>query len=113
MRQLDAQIRIPQREFSRFLGAVAYLGALGRDGATEALTERGRRLRQRTAEDERRLEEALAGNRRPRMHVIEAEYALSLARAEIAWVDSVIEELRSGTLPWPTGAAPELEEEDA
>ncbi|MGA5126250.1 hypothetical protein ACPCAG_23465 [Streptomyces pseudogriseolus] len=47
------------------------------------------------------------------MHVIEAEYALSLARAEIAWVDSVIEELRSGTLPWPSGAARELEEEDA
>ncbi|MGA5178776.1 PadR family transcriptional regulator [Streptomyces pseudogriseolus] len=112
VRRLDAQIRTPQREFSRFLGAVAHLGALGRDGAVEALTERGRRLRQRTAEDERRLEEALAAGV-PRMHVIEAEYALSLARAEIAWVDSVIEELRIGTLPWPSGAARELEEEDA
>ncbi|CAM5668556.1 hypothetical protein STENM223S_11186 [Streptomyces tendae] len=112
MRRLDAQIRTPQREFSRFLGAVAYLGALGRDGAVEALTERGRGLRQRTAEDERRLEEALAAGV-PRMHVIEAEYALSLARAEIAWVDSVIGELRSGTLPWPKGAMSEPEEEDA
>ncbi|MFC7511804.1 hypothetical protein ACFQV4_20765 [Streptomyces thermocarboxydus] len=68
----------------------------------EALTERGRRLRERTAEDERQLENAVAAGV-PRMHVIEAEYALSLARAETAWVDSVIEELRSGALAWPTG----------
>ncbi|MGV9527756.1 PadR family transcriptional regulator [Streptomyces cellulosae] len=104
VRRLDSQIRTPKREFSQFLGAVAYLGALGRDGAVEALTERGRRLRERTAEDERQLESAMAAGV-PRMHVIEAEYALSLARAETAWVDSVIEELRSGALAWPTRAA--------
>lgn len=109
--RLDSQIRTPKREFSQFLGAVAYLGALGRDGAVEALTERGRRLRERTAEDERQLGNAVAAGV-PRMHVIEAEYALSLARAETAWVDSVIEELRSGALAWPTGAA-RAREEDA
>lgn len=109
--RLDSQIRTPKREFSQFLGAVAYLGALGRDGAVEALTERGRRLRERTAEDERQLENAVAAGV-PRMHVIEAEYALSLARAETAWVDSVIEELRSRALAWPTGAA-RVREEDA
>lgn len=46
------------------------------------------------------------------MHVIEAEYAPSLERAGTAWVDSVIEELRSGALAWPTGAA-RVREEDA
>ena len=104
VRRLDSRIRTPKRGFSRFLGAVARLGALGRDGSVEALTERGPRLRERTAEDERQLGNALAAGV-PRMHVIEAEYAPSLERAETAWVDSVIEELRSGASASPTGAA--------
>ncbi|MEV7666621.1 helix-turn-helix transcriptional regulator [Streptomyces albidoflavus] len=103
VRRLDAQIRDPEREFSRFLGAVAHLGALSPDGAVDALTERERRLRARTAEDERRLAEALSAGV-PRLHVIEAEYALRLAHAELAWIGTVAEEIRTGTLPWPTPA---------
>ncbi|WP_327290489.1 PadR family transcriptional regulator [Streptomyces sp. NBC_01198] len=104
VRRLDSQIRNPEREFSQFLGAVTYLGALGVTGAVEALVERGQRLRQRTGADEERLAKALAAGV-PRLHVIEAEYALCLARAEMAWVDSVIDEIRTGSLPWPTAAA--------
>jgi DNA-binding PadR family transcriptional regulator len=100
VRRLDSQIRNPQREFSQFLGAVSHVGALGPDGAVEALTERAGRLRQRTAEDERRLAEALAGGV-PRLFVIEAEYALSLARAEAAWIDTVVADIRGGALAWP------------
>ena len=100
VRRLDSQIRNPQREFSQFLGAVSHVGALGPDGAVEALTERAGRLRQRTAEDERRLAEALAGGV-PRLFVIEAEYALSLARAEAEWIDAAVEDIRAGTLAWP------------
>lgn len=104
VRRLDSQIRNPQREFSQFLGAVSYLGALGPSGAEQALSERGRRLRQRTAEDERRLADALATGV-PRLHVIEAEYALGLARAEMAWIDSVIDDIRTGSLTWPVAPA--------
>lgn len=100
VRRLDAQIRDPEREFTRFLGAVGYLGALGPSGAVAALTERTRRLQERTAADEARLAEALAAGV-PRLHVIEAEYALCLARAELAWIDSVIEDIRAGALGWP------------
>ncbi|MGC5361379.1 helix-turn-helix transcriptional regulator [Streptomyces sp. DT24] len=105
VRRLDSQIRVPERELSRFLGAVSHLGALGPDGAVDALAERGRRLRQRTEADEGRLAEALAGGV-PRLHVIEAEYALSLAHRELAWIDSVIDDIRGGSLTWPTGDAP-------
>ncbi|MET7370452.1 PadR family transcriptional regulator [Streptomyces sp. NPDC005566] len=104
VRRLNSQIRNPQREFSQFLGAVTYLGALGMSGAVEALAERARRLQQRTAADEERLGEALAAGV-PRLHVIEAEYALCLARAEMAWIASVIDDLRTGELTWPTDAA--------
>jgi DNA-binding PadR family transcriptional regulator len=104
VRRLDSQIRNPKREFSQFLGAVTYLGALGQDGAVEALAERVRRLQERTAADEGRLAQALAAGV-PRLYVIEAEYALSLARAETAWIDSVIDDIRTGTLTWPADAA--------
>ncbi|GAA1083470.1 PadR family transcriptional regulator [Kitasatospora arboriphila] len=112
VRRLDHQIRTPEREFSPFLGAVGHLGALGPERARDALTERARRLRERTAEDERRLAEALATGV-PRLFVIEAEYALALARAETAWVESLAEEIRTGTLAWPTGPTPTLEQNGA
>ncbi|MGK5629923.1 PadR family transcriptional regulator [Streptomyces sp. URMC 123] len=104
VRRLDGQIRNPERDFSPFLGAVTYLGALGPNGALEALAERVRRLRQRTAGDEERLAAALATGV-PRLHVIEAEYALCLARAEAAWIDAVMADIRSGSLAWPAPVA--------
>lgn len=104
VRRLDSQIRNPEREFSQFLGAVTYLGALGPNGAVEALTERAGRLQQRTAADQERLSDALAADV-PRLHVIEAEYALCLARAELTWIASVVDDIRSGSLTWPAAAA--------
>ncbi|MFJ2215138.1 PadR family transcriptional regulator [Streptomyces sp. NPDC101062] len=100
VRRLESQIRTPEREFSRFLGAVSYLGALGPRGAVDALAERARRLGERVAADEDRLAEALEAGV-PRLHVIEAEYVLGLARAELAWIDSVIDDIRTGSLNWP------------
>ena len=100
VRRLDEAIRTPRRDFTPFLGAVAYLGALGPAGAVEALTERARRLRDRTTADEKRRAEVL-GQGVPRLYVIEAEYAASLAHAELAWIDSTLEEIRTGGLTWP------------
>lgn len=102
VRRLDLQIRTPERDFPQFLGAVTYLGALGPEGATAALTERVRRLDERTAGDEERLAGALATGV-PRLHVIEAEYALHQARAESEWIGAVLADIRSGALAWPKG----------
>lgn len=103
VRRLDSQIRTPRREFTQFLGAVAHLGALGPIGAVEALTERGHRLSARIAADERALADVLASGV-PRLHVIETEYALGQARAELAWIDTVVDDIRAGSLIWPTRA---------
>ncbi|MFI9719881.1 PadR family transcriptional regulator [Streptomyces sp. NPDC052396] len=103
VRRLDAQIRIPARELTEFLGAVSHLGALGPDRAADALTERAGRLQERVAAHERNLAQALAGGV-PRLFVIEAEYAINCVRSEITWVESVIEEIRTGSLAWPTAA---------
>jgi hypothetical protein len=99
-RRLDAQVREPRREFPEFLGAVSHLGLLGPQRAAEALTERAGRLAARIAHDQRRLDEALTQNV-PRLFVIEAEYALSLLRAERAWVLAVADDITSGRLAWP------------
>ena len=97
VRRLDSQIRTPRRESPEFLGAVAYLGALGSRGGIDALGERADRLGARIEDDQARLAEVLAADV-PRLHVIEAEYALALARAELAWIGTVIEDLRTGNL---------------
>ncbi|NUT47137.1 MAG: PadR family transcriptional regulator, partial [Saccharothrix sp.] len=101
VRRLDHHIREPRRELTEFVGAVAYLGALGPSGTVEALTERARRLAGRIAADEGRLAEVLATGV-PRLHVIEAEYALGQARAELRWLHSVVDEIGAGSLAWPS-----------
>ncbi|GGN90664.1 PadR family transcriptional regulator [Actinoplanes lobatus] len=106
VRRLDEQIRNPRRDFTPFVGAVAYLGALGPDGAADALTERAERLRERTAADEQNLAGVLDQGL-PRLYMIEAEYALHQARSELAWIDATIEEIRAGRLPWPAPATEE------
>ncbi|MCO6004277.1 PadR family transcriptional regulator [Actinoallomurus purpureus] len=99
--RLDEQIRNPRREFPVFLTAVAYLGALGPEGARAALGERADRLRAAIANDERALDDALRSGQVPRLFVIEADYALHMARGELAWVEATAEQITNGALPWP------------
>jgi len=109
-RRLDAQVREPHREFHEFLGAVSHLGVLGPERAAEALTERAGRLAALIADDQRRLDEALAQDV-PRLFVIEAEYALALLRAERAWALAVADDITSGRLAWPPAARQDNERE--
>src|ERR1700733_10767092 len=99
-RLLPRRVREPRREFPEFLGAVSHLGVLGKARAAEALAERAARLAALIGDDQRRLDEALAGNV-PRLFVIEAEYALALLRAERDWVLAIADDVTSGRLAWP------------
>jgi DNA-binding PadR family transcriptional regulator len=96
VRRLDAQVRAPRREFPEFLGAVSHIGVLGPQRAAGALAERAGRLAALIAEDQRRLDEALASGTVPRLFVIEAEYALAMLQAEEDWVLALAEEINSG-----------------
>jgi len=101
--RLDAQIRMPRREFPEFLGAVSHLGVLGPERAADALRERAARLSAIIAEDRRRLDAVLESGEVPRLFVIEAEYALEILRAEQSWVLTLIDDIDSGRLAWPRG----------
>jgi DNA-binding PadR family transcriptional regulator len=103
LRWLDRLLRAPAEEFPKFLSAVTYLGALGPEGAAAALGERAVRLRALIGEARQGYESVLAGGTVPRLFVIEAEYALHMHEAELAWVERVIGEIADGTLAWPRG----------
>ncbi|MEZ0109708.1 DNA-binding PadR family transcriptional regulator [Catenulispora sp. EB89] len=100
---LDELIREPAPEYPRFLSAVAYLGALGRPRAAEALRERAAALRERIAQGAEAYRAAREEHGVPRLFVIEAEYAAALAQAELEWVERTAAEIEQGTLAWPEG----------
>ncbi|ABG96432.1 MULTISPECIES: PadR family transcriptional regulator [Rhodococcus] len=100
VRRLDLQIRSAAREFSPFFAAISYLGALGREGAVDALTERAERLTARIESDQERLTRALDDGV-PALFVVEADYALHAARGELAWIASTISDIHAGHLTWP------------
>jgi DNA-binding PadR family transcriptional regulator len=100
-RRLDVQVRTPHQEFPEFLGAVSHLGVLGPQRAAAALAERAGRLTTLIADGQRRLDEVLASGSVPRLFVIEAEYALTMLRAENDWVLALAEDVSSGRLAWP------------
>jgi DNA-binding PadR family transcriptional regulator len=108
-RRLDHQVRVPRREFPEFLGAVSHIGVLGKERAADALRDRAGQLSALITENQRRLDEALAGAA-PRLFVIEAEYALAMLRAERDWVLTLADDITSGRLGWPRPPHPRAEE---
>lgn len=103
VRWLDELLREPAEEFPRFASAITYLGALSPSRAVAALRERTQRLI--VIIDELRNEhetalKTLATEHKPRLFVLEAEYAIHMYEAEVAWVEKIIHEIEEGTLPW-------------
>lgn len=101
VRWVDELVRAPINEYPKFIAAIAYLGVLSKEGATSALRERAERLLKQTEETEVKYQQAVADWNAPRLFMIEVEYAMRMARAELEWIDEVIAEIADGTLPWP------------
>jgi DNA-binding PadR family transcriptional regulator len=98
---IDELIRVPAAEYPKFLAAVSYLGALGPEGAADALAERAQHLDRRIAETAAVLADTVGSGQVPRLFNIEVEYALHAWRAELDWTRRTIAEIRDGTLFWP------------
>lgn len=101
---LDTLLREPAEEFPRFASAITYLGALAPARAVEALQERGQRLSQliqALRESHTADLRTLAAEQKPRLFVLETEYAIHMAEAELGWIEKTIAEINGGTLPWP------------
>jgi DNA-binding PadR family transcriptional regulator len=101
VRWLDELIRTPVPEYPKFLAAVSYLGALGPDGASDALAERAAHLERRIEETRAVLADTVGSGQVPRLFMIEVECALHAWEAELTWTRRTIAEIRDGSLLWP------------
>jgi hypothetical protein len=88
----------PRPEPSEFMACVSFLLHLDPDDATKQLEERARRLQAEI--DGLSLAIKSLVPRITRINVLESEYLLALRRAELKWVRSLVDELRSGKLTW-------------
>ncbi|HWO60021.1 MAG TPA: PadR family transcriptional regulator [Umezawaea sp.] len=101
VRWVDELIRVPADEYPKFLSAVSYLGALGPEGAVAALRERADRIRTSLAEIRQGHREVLEAGEVPRLFVVEAEYAVRMLEAELAWTEEITGDITTGRLAWP------------
>jgi DNA-binding PadR family transcriptional regulator len=91
---LSELISVPVKEYPQFEAALSLMGALGPDDVIRLLETRLQSLTMRRAADE-----GLRGTIPedfPRMFLIESEYAAALLEAEIAYLRSLITDLRTG-----------------
>lgn len=97
---LTDMVATPRNEFPEFPAALSFLMILGPEGARAALEQRAARLREALAELDHELAEF--GSGLPRVALLETEHARAVTAAELAWVTSVLDDLRSGALTWST-----------
>jgi DNA-binding PadR family transcriptional regulator len=95
---LREMLRGTEGEYPEFIAALSILFGLEPQEARSELELRAEQLAAALAETESVLTGAPAGL--PRLFLLEEEYRQALLRAELAWLDGVIADLREGRLTW-------------
>jgi DNA-binding PadR family transcriptional regulator len=96
---LQAMLAHPLREFPEFPAAVSFIAMLPPDVALARLEERAAALAAEISDIEARRQ--LADEiRLPRVVLLESEYMVAMRQTELDWVQSIIEDLRTGRLDW-------------
>jgi len=88
----------PRREFPQFPAALSFAMLLTPQAAEAALARRAEVLRGRLTELEEELPRHSA--RLPRVVLLDDEYRRAVTAAELAWIDGVLADLRTGVLTW-------------
>jgi DNA-binding PadR family transcriptional regulator len=98
IRVLRQIVAIPRRESSEFMAALSFLIHLTPVESLPRLDERVQHLeleiKQRTAGLQQASPHVL------RINLLESEYLLAMLKAELAWVRSLVLEVREGKLTW-------------
>ncbi|MEU5720803.1 PadR family transcriptional regulator [Micromonospora sp. NPDC047738] len=96
---LRVMLSTPAPEYPEFPAALSFLPNLAPADALAALNTRAARLAERlTALDEEIIE---VGRFLPRLFAIESEYQRQVIAAELAYVRTLIEDLRAERITWP------------
>lgn len=94
---LRSLLRTPAKEYPQFAAGLSFLGHLPPDEVKHLLAERLQKIHAQLEEMRASLKEASASGV-DRLFLIETEYTLAMMEAERSWVESVIREIRDGTL---------------
>jgi DNA-binding PadR family transcriptional regulator len=95
----------PAPEPSHFMAALAHMRKLAPQDAAEQLQQRCINLEVGIAGLQ--AVERTVGQLVDRAAIIEVEYRRSLVQAELAWVQAVLDDLRSGRFSWDTDTVPD------
>jgi DNA-binding PadR family transcriptional regulator len=95
----------PRNEFPEFPAGLSFIMLLPPETAGELLSRRREQLTQRIAELQLELRSKVDGQPIPRFALLETEYQVAVTVAEAKWIDSILKDLRSGTLTWTPGPA--------
>jgi len=94
---LREMLRTTSGEFPEFIAALSVMMLLAPEDAREQLEQRAEQLAADLAGTEAEL---AAYPELPRLFQLEEEYRRALLETELAWVRSVIDDLRAGRLTW-------------
>jgi hypothetical protein len=92
-------VRSLEEEYPVFAAAVEMLHTIDRGDAIRLLEQRTTVLEAALAAHEQ-VAVSLAKRGLPRLAMVEVEYAQAMRRAELTWVRQLIDDIRSGELPW-------------
>lgn len=95
---LREMLATPRAEFPEFPAGIAYLPLLSPEDALRQLETRQAHLAATLAKQQVELASAPQGL--PRLFLLEEEYLRAVTEAELAWVSSVVQDLRAGRLTW-------------
>lgn len=90
-------VRVPEKEYPRFMAGLSFLAALPPSEALSLLKERIQLLEDRISRVRGGLAEARAQGV-PRLFLIEHEYELALLETEVVWVHALVKEIEAGTI---------------
>ncbi|MFC5911804.1 PadR family transcriptional regulator [Streptacidiphilus monticola] len=93
---LREMLAAPKPEYPEFPAALSFTMMLLPQEAERVLARRAAAVRAELAQ----LEAAAGQFELPRVTVLEDEYRRAVLSAELAWLDGVVSELRSGALTW-------------
>ena len=107
---LEEMLKVPRPEFPEFPAALSHVMMLTPQEALLLLERREAEL----TSIHHGLEAGMGlGQDLPRVVLLESEYVLATATAQLTWLRSVIKDLRDGTLSWSQGELREMAEESA
>ncbi len=106
-------LSVPAQEFPEVPAAVSFLALLSPDDALQQMERREAALAKRMAELDSELQSS--GAVLPRLFLLEDELVRATLAAELTWVRSLVDALRTGQLTWSAGGPREgsLPDQDA